>query len=133
MYQTVKAFRSSEGEGAEALQFALAGALAPGPGHAYKAGARFLAGATAESFGKVVGKGTVDLGPTIERIAKGEKGTIFRNREGLLPAKPAGYYREFDVPTEGVKGRGPQRVVAGRAGELYYTGDHYTSFTRINP
>lgn len=55
----------------------------------------------------------------------------FGNREGRLPAKSAGYYREYTVVTPGSDDRGPRRIVAGRAGELYYTDDHYASFRRI--
>lgn len=58
-------------------------------------------------------------------------GTVFRNREGLLPARPRGYYREYTVRTPGVRDRGARRIVAGRGGEFYYTRDHYRSFRRI--
>jgi len=66
---------------------------------------------------------TVDLGPTLDRIARGERfphrndGTIFRNREGLLPAKREGYYREYVHPTPNVPGPGPQRIVIGEGGD----------------
>ena len=58
-------------------------------------------------------------------------GVVFGNREGRLPPRPRGYYREYTVPTPGARDRGARRIVAGRAGELYYTGDHYRSFRRI--
>lgn len=58
-------------------------------------------------------------------------GAVFRNREGLLPARPGGYYREYTVRTPGARDRGARRIVAGRGGEYYYTHDHYRSFTRI--
>lgn len=58
-------------------------------------------------------------------------GTVFGNREGRLPHKPRGYYREYTVPTPGVRGRGARRIVAGSHGEFYYTDDHYTTFKRI--
>jgi guanyl-specific ribonuclease Sa len=58
-------------------------------------------------------------------------GTIFSNREGRLPAKPSGYYREYTVITPGSPDRGPRRIVAGQDGETYYTDDHYNSFVRI--
>ena len=58
-------------------------------------------------------------------------GTIFKNREGLLPKKPSGYYREFTVPTPGVAGRGTQRVVVGRGGETFFTPNHYGIFIQI--
>lgn len=62
-------------------------------------------------------------------------GTVFQNREGLLPAKPRGYYREFTVPTPGSRDRGARRIVAGgQPPEVYYyTHDHYRSFRRIEP
>ena len=58
-------------------------------------------------------------------------GVEFRNREGLLPKRERGYYREYTVKTPGAKDRGARRIVAGRAGEYYYTDDHYRSFRRI--
>ena len=48
-----------------------------------------------------------------------------------LPQRERGYYREYTVPTPGVKGRGARRIVAGRFGEYYYSDDHYRSFKRI--
>ncbi|MCW2735943.1 ribonuclease domain-containing protein [Nocardioides sp.] len=58
-------------------------------------------------------------------------GVTFENREELLPDEPLGYYREYTVPTPGSDDRGARRIVAGEDGELYYTGDHYRSFSRI--
>ena len=58
-------------------------------------------------------------------------GVVFGNRERLLPQRERGYYREYTVPTPGLKHRGARRIVAGRGGELYYTDDHYRSFKRI--
>ena len=58
-------------------------------------------------------------------------GVTFRNDEELLPDRPSGYYREYTVPTPGSDDRGARRIVAGEDGELYYTGDHYRSFSRI--
>ncbi len=60
-----------------------------------------------------------------------QDGRAFRNREGLLPPRQGGYYREYTVITPGSRDRGARRIVAGRAGEYYYTGDHYRSFKRI--
>jgi ribonuclease T1 len=60
-----------------------------------------------------------------------QDGRTFGNRERLLPREEAGYYREYTVTTPGVRHRGARRIVAGRAGELYYTADHYRSFKRI--
>lgn len=65
----------------------------------------------------------------------GKDGTVFGNRERLLPAKPRGYYREYTVPTPGARDRGARRIVAGgeakTSGDYWYTGDHYNSFRRI--
>ncbi len=58
-------------------------------------------------------------------------GSVFYNREALLPGRARGYYREYTVRTAGARDRGARRIVRGRAGELYYSGDHYRSFRRI--
>ncbi len=63
-------------------------------------------------------------------------GTVFANREGLLPRKARGYYREYTVKTPGARDRGARRIVCGghevRAPDTcYYSADHYTSFKRI--
>jgi ribonuclease T1 len=59
------------------------------------------------------------------------KGKEFLNSAAQLPAKAAGYYREFTVPVAGQAGRGAARLVTGAGGEIYYTADHYVTFTRI--
>ncbi len=95
---------------------------------------RVVERAVVKSYGKVVHRGAVELGPTIDRILRGERhphrndGSVFRNRERRLPKKPKGYYREYVHPTPGVRGAGPQRIVRGRGDEWYYTPDHYSSF-----
>lgn len=58
-------------------------------------------------------------------------GAVFANREGRLLRRPRGYYHEYTVPTAGTRDRGPRRIVTGRAGEAYYTDDHYRTFRRI--
>jgi ribonuclease T1 len=60
-----------------------------------------------------------------------QDGDTFRNDEGLLPDQPLGYYQEYTVETPGSDDRGARRIVAGSAGELYWTDDHYNSFFRI--
>ena len=83
-------------------------------------------------------QGAVDLGPTLDRIKSGgsfphrNDGSIFQNRAGDLPKKPAGYYTEYVHPTPGVSGPGPQRIVVGKSGEMYYTADHYNTFIPMN-
>jgi ribonuclease T1 len=74
---------------------------------------------------------------TLARIASGgpfpydRDGTVFRNRETILPDESRGYYREYTVVTPGSDDRGARRIVAGAEGERYYTDDHYASFRRI--
>lgn len=58
-------------------------------------------------------------------------GSTFQNREGLLPDRPVGHYREFTVETPGSPDRGARRIVSGADGELYWTADHYDSFEQI--
>ena len=58
-------------------------------------------------------------------------GVTFSNREGSLPKRQRGWYREYTVKTPGARDRGARRIVAGRDGTLYYTDDHYRSFRRI--
>jgi ribonuclease T1 len=60
-----------------------------------------------------------------------QDGTVFSNREHLLPAEAHGYYHEYTVPTPGSADRGARRIVMGNQGEAYYTDDHYRSFWRI--
>jgi ribonuclease T1 len=58
-------------------------------------------------------------------------GVVFSNFERRLPAHERGYYGEFTVPSPGARNRGARRIILGKAGELYYTDDHYESFKRI--
>ena len=55
----------------------------------------------------------------------------FGNFERTLPRKSSGYYKEYTVRTPGESDRGARRIVAGQAGEKYYTPDHYNSFRFI--
>ncbi len=79
---------------------------------------------------------------THQRIVSGgpfpyaKDGTVFFNRERLLPAQPRGWYREYTVPTPGARDRGARRIVCGGTvptapQACYYTADHYASFARI--
>ena len=45
---------------------------------------------------------------------------------------PEGYYKEFVVPTPGAKDAGKMRVVGGDKGEIFFTKDHYDTFTRLD-
>lgn len=62
-----------------------------------------------------------------------QDGGVFQNRERILPRKASGYYREYTVETPGSDDRGARRIVAGQAGERYYTDDHYGSFRLVVP
>ena len=76
---------------------------------------------------------------TLEAIERGgpfpydRDGTVFQNRERLLPERPRGYYREYTVITPGSRDRGARRIVAGGQPPetYYYTDDHYRSFRRV--
>ena len=86
-----------------------------------------------------------DPGPqTYRLILKGgpfpyaKDGSVFGNRERLLPRERRGFYREYTVQTPRVPGRGARRIVCGGAQPsvpeaCYYTSDHYSSFSRIVP
>jgi guanyl-specific ribonuclease Sa len=57
--------------------------------------------------------------------------TVFKNKEGELPDKPAGYYHEFTVEPLSGSTRGTMRLVTGLNGEVYYTDNHYKAFVKI--
>lgn len=65
-------------------------------------------------------------------FAHRQDGVVFQNRERRLPDQPRGYYREYTVPTPGARNRGARRIIQGRAGDTYYTRDHYRSFLRLD-
>ena len=65
-------------------------------------------------------------------------GTVFGNRERLLPASARAYYREYTVKTPGERSRGARRIVCGGLAvatpeACFYTDDHYASFRKIVP
>ncbi len=65
-------------------------------------------------------------------------GSVFGNRERMLPRQARGYYREYTVKTPGASDRGARRIVCGgevpvRPQACYYTADHYASFRVIVP
>jgi ribonuclease T1 len=79
---------------------------------------------------------------TIRQIERGgpfsyaKDGSVFGNRERLLPAQGRGYYREYTVRTPGSRDRGARRIICGgalptRPDACFYTDDHYASFRRI--
>lgn len=63
-------------------------------------------------------------------------GTVFGNREKILPKKNRGYYREYTVKTPSERTRGARRIICGglkpaAPDACYYTDDHYASFRKI--
>ena len=70
-------------------------------------------------------------GGSLEPYAPGKciGGDRFGNYEGLLPSGHA--YRECDVDTLGANSRGAKRLVFSDDGLIYYTEDHYNTFTPL--
>lgn len=58
-------------------------------------------------------------------------GDKFGNREGALPKKNGRTYTECDIDTKGKKSRGAKRIVFSNDGLIYYTDDHYETFTLL--
>ncbi len=58
-------------------------------------------------------------------------GDKFGNREGALPKKSGRTYTECDIDTKGKKSRGAKRIVFSNDGLIYYTDDHYETFTLL--
>ena len=58
-------------------------------------------------------------------------GDYFGNYEGLLPESDRREYRECDINTLGAPSRGAERIIYSNDGLIYYTADHYESFTLL--
>ncbi len=58
-------------------------------------------------------------------------GSRFMNLEGLLPNAPGRVWYECDIGTLHAKSRGVKRLVWSNDGLIFYTGDHYESFTQL--
>ncbi len=111
------------------------------------------------NFGQLVYSGPIDVAPTLERIRHGcsipaEKhdGGFFSFKHfgemSNVPRKGNYYYREFvvwpgiDITNDTfdsgqrafgvVPFPGPMRLLIGRAGEVYFTGDHYGDGAQTN-
>lgn len=69
-------------------------------------------------------------GGSLEPYAPGKciGGGYFGNYEGILPD---GNYKECDIDTLGKKKRGAKRLIYSDDGRIYYTDDHYESFTQL--
>lgn len=65
-------------------------------------------------------------------VAEGKSigGDYFGNYEGLLPAKKGREYTECDVNYNGGY-RGSERIIFSNDGLIYYTNDHYKTFTQL--
>ncbi|HET7474880.1 MAG TPA: ribonuclease domain-containing protein [Dermatophilaceae bacterium] len=83
-----------------------------------------------------IGPGSENAWTVLNRVdAKGaplpgyKGGSIFKNKDGVLPETPGVTYRDWDVNpyTKGVD-RGVERIVTGSDGSAYWTGDHYDTF-----
>ena len=72
-------------------------------------------------------------GGSLERYAPGKciGGDHFGNYEGNLPEVEGRSYYECDIDTLGAKSRGPKRIVYSDDGQIYYTEDHYETFTLL--
>jgi len=81
-------------------------------------------------------KGAVtDLAPIVAAIDahrdRGLHAHTFENREHLLPHEDRGWYAAYDVRRPGSRSRGPQRLIVGRDGKVWFTSDHYDHFVRL--
>ena len=72
-------------------------------------------------------------GGSLEPYAPGKciGGSRFGNYEELLPDAPGRTYTECDIDTLGAQSRGAKRIVFSNDGLIYYTDDHYKSFTLL--
>ena len=72
-------------------------------------------------------------GGSLEPFAPGKciGGDRFGNYEGLLPDAPGRTWTECDIDTLGASARGAKRIVFSNDGLIYYTDDHYESFTLL--
>lgn len=70
-------------------------------------------------------------GGNLESYAPGKciGGDYFGNYEGLLPEDEE--YHECDIDTLGKKKRGAKRIIWSEDWDIYYTGDHYETFTLL--
>ena len=72
-------------------------------------------------------------GGSVEVYAPGKSigGDYFGNYEGQLPKKKGREYRECDIDTLGWKDRGSRRIIYSNDGLIYYTHNHYKTFTLL--
>lgn len=72
-------------------------------------------------------------GGSLEPYAPGKciGGSYFGNYEGVLPKAKGRKYTECDIDTLGKSSRGAKRIVFSNDGLIYYTEDHYNTFTLL--
>ena len=72
-------------------------------------------------------------GGGLDKYAKGKSigGDTFGNYEGKLPKAKGRTYKECDIDTAGAKSRGSKRIVFSNDGLIFYTDDHYETFTQL--
>ena len=72
-------------------------------------------------------------GGSLEKFCPGKciGGDYFGNFEGLLPKAKGRKYTECDIDTLGARSRGAKRIIFSNDGLIYYTDDHYESFTLL--
>lgn len=72
-------------------------------------------------------------GGSLEPYAPGMSigGDRFGNYEGSLPEADGRQYTECDIDTQGAKKRGAKRIIFSNDGLIFYTEDHYETFTLL--
>ncbi|HIU64708.1 MAG TPA: ribonuclease [Candidatus Avacidaminococcus intestinavium] len=72
-------------------------------------------------------------GGSLKKYAPGKAigGDRFGNFEGVLPKKQGRIYYECDIDTLKASARGAKRIVFSNDGLIYYTDNHYASFTLL--
>lgn len=86
----------------------------------------YITKAEAKSYGWTGG----GLDPYKEGACIG--GDYFGNYEKKLPAEKGKKYYECDLDTMHQSKRGAKRLVFSNDGDIFYTEDHYTSFTKVS-
>lgn len=72
-------------------------------------------------------------GGSLEPYAPGKciGGDYFGNYEEVLPVVSGRTYHECDIDTLNAKSRGAKRIIYSDDGQIYYTEDHYKTFTLL--
>lgn len=72
-------------------------------------------------------------GGSVQKYAPGKAigGDYYSNYEETLPIKKGRKYYECDINTNGKNSRGAERIVFSNDGLIFYTNDHYETFTQL--